>query len=62
MYGQGSRIKDWGSPRLAIRGLGDGLIKRYWKWRSEAHEDLKKKGESSPNFVESGTSFGDDPE
>lgn len=73
MQGQASRIEDWGSPRLAVGGLGDDLIKRYWKWRSQAHEDLKAKGKSSPYYVEfagkqpaatipSGTSFGDDPE
>uniref|UniRef100_A0A7S1Z823 Rieske domain-containing protein n=1 Tax=Ditylum brightwellii TaxID=49249 RepID=A0A7S1Z823_9STRA len=73
MQGQASRIEDWGSPRLAVGGLGDDLIKRYWKWRSEAHEELKKKGQNSPYMVEfsgqqapasipSGTSFGDDPE
>jgi len=73
MQGQASRIEDWGSPRLAVGGLGDDLIKRYWRWRSQAHEDLKEKGVESPYFVEfsgiqpaaaipSGTSFGDDPE
>ena len=73
MQGQANRIEDWGSPRLAVGGLGDDLIKRYWKWRSQAHENLKEKGITSPYFVEfngekpiaaipSGTSFGDDPE
>ena len=74
MQGQASRIEDWGSPRLSVGGLGDDLIKRYWKWRSDAHEDLKRKtGKNSPYFVEfsgeekksatipTGTSFGDDP-
>lgn len=73
MQGQANRIEDWGSPRLAVGGLGDDLIKRYWKWRSQAHYNLKEKGMDSPYFVEfngekpiaaipSGTSFGDDPE
>ena len=53
VQGQASRIEDWGSPRLSVGGFGDDLIKCYWKWRSDAHEDLKKKtGKNSPYFVE----------
>lgn len=74
MQGQASRIEDWGSPRLAVGGLGDDLIKRYWRWRSKAHDDLKQKGQDSPyvfefsqseslvNAIPTGTAFGDDPE
>jgi len=73
MNGQASRVENWGSPRLAVGGLGDDLIKRYWQWRSEAHDDLKQKGLQSLYYVEfsgkqapaaipSGTSFGDDPD
>lgn len=58
MQGQASRIEDWGSPRMALGGLGDDLIKRFWKWRSKAHDDLeakspeKNKNMISPYFVD----------
>ena len=75
MQGQASRIEDWGSPRLGVGGLGDDLIKRYWKWRNTAHENLRDQhGQDSPYYSEfsqkrssmamgipTGTSFGDDP-
>jgi len=60
MQGQASRIEDWGSPRMSLGGLGDDLIKRFWKWRSKAHDDLEakapEKGKSmvSPYFVDFG--------
>jgi len=58
MQGQASRIEDWGSPRMALGGLGDDLIKRFWKWRSDAFVDLeskmpeKEKHMISPYFVD----------
>ena len=76
MQGQANRIEDWGSPRMAVGGLGDDLIKRFWDWRREAHEACEPdaNGISSPYFVDfsqngafvkaqiaSGTSFGDQP-
>jgi len=60
MQGQASRIEDWGSPRMSLGGLGDDLIKRFWKWRSMAHDDLeaksieKNKNMVSPYFVDFG--------
>eukprot|EP00587_Corethron_hystrix_P003373 CAMPEP_0113314904 /NCGR_PEP_ID=MMETSP0010_2-20120614/10777_1 /TAXON_ID=216773 ORGANISM="Corethron hystrix, Strain 308" /NCGR_SAMPLE_ID=MMETSP0010_2 /ASSEMBLY_ACC=CAM_ASM_000155 /LENGTH=853 /DNA_ID=CAMNT_0000171281 /DNA_START=275 /DNA_END=2836 /DNA_ORIENTATION=+ /assembly_acc=CAM_ASM_000155 len=76
MQGQASRIEDWGSPRLGVGGLGDDLIKRFWKWRNRSLENMKlQKNVNSPyvdNFdfrtmpktggIPSGTSFGDNPE
>jgi len=73
MQGQANRIEDWGSPRLLIGGLGDDLIKRYWGWRSKAHQNLQlEHGINSPyhvNFsgatenpgIPTGTAYGDDP-
>lgn len=77
MQGQASRIEDWGSPRVNVGGLGDDLIKRYWKWRSLSHKDLmenhqvdspyyskfmKGVGMTKPTgLVPTGTSYGDDP-
>lgn len=58
MQGQASRIEDWGSPRMALGGLGDDLIKRFWQWRSKAHDDLEAKSPQndkisvSPYFVD----------
>ncbi len=58
MQGQASRIEDWGSSRMGLGGLGDDLIKRFWKWRSKAHDDLeakspqKNKNTISPYFVD----------
>ena len=58
MQGQASRIEDWGAPRMALGGLGDDLIKRFWKWRSQAHEDLEAKSPKedrdiiSPYFID----------
>jgi len=58
MQGQASRIEDWGSPRMGLGGLGDDLIKRFWKWRSRAHDDLEAKAPEkdedtiSPYFVD----------
>jgi len=58
MQGQASRIEDWGSPRMALGGLGDDLIKRFWRWRSLAHTDLEAKTPAenkdlvSPYFVD----------
>lgn len=40
MQGQAHRIEDLGAPRMSVGGLGDDLIKRYWKWRQDAHESL----------------------
>mmetsp|Transcript_6855 Transcript_6855/g.14381 ORF Transcript_6855/g.14381 Transcript_6855/m.14381 type:complete len:459 (-) Transcript_6855:164-1540(-) len=75
MVGQSNRIEDWGSPRMRIGGLGDDLIKSFWNWRAQAHENLAKEGKVSPYFVNfeengssdpvavgipSGTSFGDE--
>ena len=77
MQGQANRIEDWGSPRMGLGGLGDDLIKRYWRWRSKAHDALVDSGYevASPYYVDfahhdsrsvpagipSGTSFGDAP-
>lgn len=41
MQGQAHRIEDLGAPRMTIGGLGDDLIKRYWRWREKAHSSLK---------------------
>lgn len=74
MQGQANRIEDWGSPRLLVGGLGDDLIKRYWSWRSKAHQNLQLEHDiDSPYHVKfsgvqenpgipTGTAFGDDPE
>jgi len=73
MQGQASRIEDWGSPRLLVGGLGDDLIKRFWSWRSKAHQNLQLEHDmESPyhvNFsgvkenpgIPTGTAYGDDP-
>lgn len=73
MQGQASRIEDWGSPRLLVGGLGDDLIKRFWNWRSKAHQNLQLEHDmESPyhvNFsgvkenpgIPTGTAYGDDP-
>jgi len=74
MQGQANRIEDWGSPRLLVGGLGDDLIKRYWSWRSKAHQNLQLEHDiDSPYHVKfsgvqentpgipTGTAFGDDP-
>lgn len=54
MQGQANRIEDWGSPRMVVGGLGDDLIKRFWKWRSQAHASLaeSKDGVTTPYFVD----------
>ena len=44
-----------GSPRMTVGGLGDDLIKRFWQWRSKAHDALIKKSDNpkkSPYFVD----------
>jgi len=76
MQGQANRIEDWGAPRMSVGGLGDDLIKRYWTWRSKAHDALPRNENQqiiSPYFnsfhgidkqmssIPTGTSYGDDP-
>lgn len=77
MQGQAHRIEDRGAPRMAVGGLGDDLIKRYWRWRQQAHESLEpsESGIQSPysmgfmnngqnplpSGIATGTAFGDAP-
>ena len=76
MQGQAHRIEDWGAPRMTVGGLGDDLIKRYWKWRQQAHESITDNELKSPYFtklnnngqgempsgIPTGTSYGDNAE
>ena len=78
MQGQAHRIEDLGAPRMSVGGLGDDLIKRYWKWRQAAHESISDNENelktpyftklsdnglgAMPSGIPTGTAFGDNHE